>query len=199
VTNRQLYLRVLQVAEKAAIVKRPLEVYLRGLLAVCRGMREVKGMTCEGFVEVLEAGLTAEPAAFDEGWRGMVVETLLKSAGFAGTELALERQVVDLREMEAAGTLAREDRYFGVFAPRGSRWYNFDVGTFLECGAVGTFGGWEPGDEGGRELVQGKVLVMGEKGFESVDAADVKREVWEVAGVEWEMFRTFLGMGQSYE
>jgi hypothetical protein len=38
------------------------------------------------------------------------------------------------------GTLANDQRYFGVDSPRGSRWYNFDPLTFLECAVAGTFG-----------------------------------------------------------
>lgn len=195
-TNRELYLRVAKVAARAHGAGRELEAYLRAVLGVCRGMREMEALTCEGFVEVLEAALTAEAVEVEAGWRSMAVQGL---AGFAAFEGRLQKQVMDLREMRAAGVFENRERYFGVFAPSGARWYNFDVATFLECGAVGTFGGWEPGDEGDRELVPGEVAVMGEEGIEAVPAAEVERPVFAVGGVDWETLRMFLGMGQSYE
>ena len=96
--------------------------------------------------------------------------------GYHEWEARLDEQLRDLREMEAAGTLANEHRYFGVDAPSGARWYNFDPCTFIECAAAGTFGGWQEGDETGRMLVPGKVAVVDEAG--NVKAMD-PREIEE--------------------
>jgi hypothetical protein len=62
--------------------------------------------------------------------------------------------------MEAAGTADNEYRYFGVKAPRRSTWYNFDIGTYVECAMAGTYGGWQPDDSTGRTFVPGKVAVL---------------------------------------
>jgi hypothetical protein len=102
--------------------------------------------------------------------------------------------------MAERGLLDNEMRYFGLNAPRGSRWYNFDPCTFLECATAGSFGGWRPGDDTGREYVPGPVAALGEDGrLTSRDPRDIPNPVVPIAAVSWEKFRDFLGDGQWYE
>ena len=102
--------------------------------------------------------------------------------------------------MDAAGTLRDDMRYFGVDAPRGARWYNFDPATYLESAMAGTFGGWEEGDPSGRVPVPGEVAVFGVDG--SVTSPDPREEgspIFEIDVVSWEAFEEFLEAGRAYE
>ncbi|MBN9117668.1 MAG: hypothetical protein J0I06_00605 [Planctomycetes bacterium] len=72
--------------------------------------------------------------------------------------------------MAESGRLADPQRHFGVDAPRGARWYNFDPCAFLECASAGTFGGRRGDDHGAEPL----------------------------AAISWEEFRDFLRAGQEY-
>ncbi|MBY0457370.1 MAG: hypothetical protein K2V38_08540 [Gemmataceae bacterium] len=102
--------------------------------------------------------------------------------------------------MGESGQLADEMRYFGINAPRGSRWYNFDPCTFLECAMAGSFGGWRPGDDTGRDYVPGQVAVMGADGeITSCDPRDLDSSVTPLGPVTWADFYLFLGQGQWYE
>jgi hypothetical protein len=122
------------------------------------------------------------------------------SSGFDSWESFALRQIVDLREMAEQGMLKDEQRYFGIDSPRGQRWYNFDPCTFLECATAGSSGGWQSGDNTGREYVSGPVAVLGDDGTVTVsDPQDVPRLVVSIGEVSWEDFQSFLGCGQWYE
>ena len=118
-------------------------------------------------------------------------------ASHDGTDRRLRAQIVDLREMAEEGTLEDEHRYFGVDAPSGARWYNFDPLTFLECGARGAFGGWEEGDDTGVQYVPGQVAVLGPDGIETVEPRDVPDPVRDMPEVTWEDVTAFLECGQG--
>ncbi|MEM8534122.1 MAG: hypothetical protein AAGF95_24965, partial [Chloroflexota bacterium] len=110
------------------------------------------------------------------------------------------RQIVDLREMAENGVFANQYRYFGVNAPRGSRWYNFDSVGYLECAMAGTFGGWEPGDTSGREFVPGTVAVLADDGsIQDANSEDIPRDHHEISTVSWEELKDFIICGQIYE
>ncbi len=80
-----------------------------------------------------------------------------------------------------------------------STWYNFHPAGFLDAGVAGTFGGWQPGDDG-RVLVNGPVAVFGLDGsITTMDAADIERPVYPLEGVTWDAFADFLQNGQWYE
>lgn len=196
-TNRELYLALNAMAESGAARGRWLEEYLGALLMLVRGRAEAAGVSGEVFVGMLREALTGETVRYEEV---VGMRTLERSGGRAGVEETLVRQIVDLREMREAGVYENEMRSFGVNAPRGGRWYNFSVESFLECGAAGWFGGWEPGDPGGRDFVPGEVAVMNEKGeFVGADPREVQRRIEEVVEISWEDVRGFLGSGQAYE
>jgi hypothetical protein len=122
------------------------------------------------------------------------------TAGFAGWTSTLICQVIDLREMEAAGQLSNDLRYFGLDAPRGGRWYNFDPLAYIECGLAGALGGWEPDDPTGRQFVPGPVAVLGTDGkLTTANPADIERVVQAMATLEWDQLKDFLWCGQQYE
>ncbi len=205
VTNRDLYLAVSQLIAQHRESMRSLEEYLRALWDVAHHDHEQTVLAPGSFFGVLAEAFTVEPSAFDdELWRSTAAELyaldLAETPGFQGWEYRVVRQIIDLREMAEGGQLGNEMRYFGINAPRGSRWYNFDPCTFLECGMAGTFGGWQPGDDTGRDYVPGEVAVMGPDGqITSRDPREIDDPIGVLQAISWESFRDFLGEGQWYE
>jgi hypothetical protein len=199
-TNRDLYLAVADLMGRHRDTARPLEEYLLALWTAGRVVRDRPALSADEFVGLLSDAFTRPAPVFDEGWRDRYDRDHDELPGFDGWEARLVRQVVDLREMRECGMLADKHRYFGIDAPRGGRWYNFDPCTFLECGMAGTFGGWEPDDDTGREYVPGPVAVMGDDGqITSCDPRDVPNPVAAVHEVSWDEFQSFLDDGQRYE
>ena len=49
----------------------------------------------------------------------------------------LKRQIKDLKEMTENGDMDKELKYFGLKAPSGQSWYNFDTDTYLRCATSG--------------------------------------------------------------
>jgi hypothetical protein len=149
-------------------------------------------------LELLTKAFSAEPLTFDESWRKQDYDS--KLVGFAAWHNRIIYQIVDLREMAEKGTLEDKMRYFGIDAPRGARWYNFDPCAFLESGMAGTFGGWQEGDDTGRGYVPGPVAVLDEAGnIATADPRDIDDPITELKAISWEDFQEFLWMGQSYE
>lgn len=199
-TNRDLYRAVAALIQERRESERLLEEYLRALFQAAQPFAQRESLSLQEFFGLLAVSFTAPAAAFDEGWRARFEEDLARRSGFAGWQARLIRQVVDLREMDERGTLRNEMRYFGIDSPRGQCWYNFDPCTFLECGATGTFGGWQEGDSTGRQFVPGPVAVLGADGqIEARDPRDVPDAVVPLPALTWETFRDFLGNGQWYE
>ena len=179
------------------------------------------------FYDLLAAAFTADAPAFDEGWRanpsspnnlgclGMLALKVRASSltsseqkepaqdhvsSHLGWRSTLVGQIVDLREMDEAGVLRDVYRYYGVGAPRGSRWYNFDPATYIECAVAGAFGGWEPGDPGDRQLVPGEVAVLRPDGeIESRDPTEIEHPIHALPGVDWAALQEFILCGQMYE
>ncbi|MBK8996745.1 MAG: hypothetical protein IPM35_13500 [Myxococcales bacterium] len=188
-TNRELYAHVLELARRPSA--RPLEEYLRALWALAAPLSHRDALTLDELGALLEGALAAEAAAFGPDWR--------EERELPWQE-TLRLQVVDLRELAASGDLADEQRYFGLDAPGGGRWYNFDVGSYLECGVQGAFGGWTPEENDGRVVVPGKVAVIDQAGqLVAVDPQDLQEEELVLERVTWEDFERLLWAGQSYE
>jgi hypothetical protein len=96
--------------------------------------------------------------------------------------------------------LQNELRYFGISAPSGRYWYNFDPRSYIECGAAGSLGGWVEGDETDRAYVPGSVACIGPDGsITSCDPRDLDRPTVEIPEFTWEMFSDFVWRGQNYE
>jgi hypothetical protein len=181
-TNRELYFAVLQLIEQHRENTRSLEEYLRALWNINNRYHDQKrtSLIPDEFFNVLAEAFVAEPFLFDdETWLdshdSIYALGLSPQSGYLGWEKYLARQVIDLREMAANGQLEDKFRYVGIDSPRGSRWYNFTPGGFLERAMTGTFTGcdWNEDDP---DL---EVTVLGE--------------------ISWEQFRDFLGAGQWYE
>lgn len=196
-TNRDLYEHIAALAGRYA-KPRPLEEYLRALAALVAPYATDSGISLHRLAQVLEQAFTAPAPAFDPSWASPAPEPEPKS--YSAWLHTLRAQVVDLREMETAGTLGDEQRYFGLNSPRGSRWYNFDPCTYLECGVQGSVGGWQPDDATGRIKVPGKVAMLNPAGeLVVVDPDDIEDPIVEISEVSWENFEQLLWAGQTYE
>ncbi len=197
-TSRDLYQAVAALRERHRGAGRSLEAYLLALWSLARPLAHQPSLSFDAFVRILDEAHTAAPPPFDEAWRALPDEAE-ELTGFAGWEQVIIRQIRILREMAEAGTLENEHRYFGVSAPRGDPWFNFDPAGYLEGAVVGTFGGWEP-EDGGRVVVPGPVAVMGDDGeIHLVDPAEIDDPVIALPEITWEAFTDFLQNGQWYE
>jgi hypothetical protein len=195
-----LYVAVADLVQTHQSCERGLEEYLRALWGLARAHGTEPGLSPDAFLGLLSGAFGHSPPPFDEAWRRRYREDFADLPGFAGWEARILRQQVDLREMGERGLLGDEQRYFGIDSPRGQRWYNFDPCTFLECATAGSYGGWQPGDDTGRQYVPGLVTVVGDDGrFEDRDPRDIPAPVGPVGTVSWADFREFLGAGQWYE
>jgi hypothetical protein len=199
-TNRDIYLAVAALAQRARESPRTLDEYLRAVLAIAQRHEGQPYLAPAEFIAILSDALVANPLAFDPAWSDQYDVKAESSACFANWRATVTSQVVDLREMADAGTTANKLRYFGVSAPRGACWRNFDVATYLECAVAGCYGGWEPGDPTGREFVPGEVVVPGPDGAAVArDPRELPRPIVSIDRVTWLDFTHFLEWGQCYE
>jgi hypothetical protein len=183
-TNRDIYKAVTGFSEKVEPQMRPsLEKYLSALWSIVSKERDVS-LTAEKFVEWLEKALVTPAPDFNLQWleRNSYNQDL---SGFQEWENRILFQIADLHRMNEAGMLQDEYRYFGIDSPSGSRWYNFDPLTYLECGIRGALGGYAED-----EVI---VLVQPPEG-ESADSP-----IYEVQQFSWETFTEILQCGQWYE
>jgi hypothetical protein len=194
-TNRDLYRFIAQAMKRRSEGTITLEAYLSNLQRLARVHSGAPRLSPSEVASLLDGafestGSTASRSALEPE----------PADGYVEWEARLDEQIRDLREMEAAGTLASEHRYFGVDAPSGARWYNFDPCTFIECAAAGTFGGWQEGDDTGRALVPGPVAVLDASGeLTTVDPRDIEEPVVALHGFSWHELVGLLDAGQSYE
>ncbi len=199
-TNRDLYLAIDDLSKQHNNCDRSLQVYLLAILKRAGAFRDRESLTLAEFYKLIACGFTADPNPFDEAWRVQYDILPVDDKGYAGWHATVIRQIVDLREMDECGTLEDEMRYFGVSAPRKSYWFNFDILGYLECAMAGSFGGWEPGDDTGRQYVPGQVAVLADDGsIQVANPEDVPNPTFEVPAVTWEHFKDFVICGQLYE
>ena len=187
-TNRDLYLFVAALVENDDGQVRELEEYLRALWRLGAAKQANDRLTLACFAGLLVAAFQEEAPAFAPAWQD-IAEEEGTPAGYPRWERTIFSQIVDLREMRDAGMLANEHRYFGVDAPRGRRWFNFDPLTYLECAVEGAFGGWRRGDRTGRDYVSAK----------NADLEDLDIPIFDMTRVSWDQFADFLRAGQSFE
>ncbi|MFC1642740.1 hypothetical protein ACFL5O_08660 [Myxococcota bacterium] len=191
-TNRDLYCFVAGLVKEHSECSGTLQSYLENLRRLGRSLREREAVSLEEFAGLLRAAFNPE--------LGTAEPSPTVTDGYIAWEKRITDQIRDLDEMRQAGTLDNEYRYFGVDAPRGGRWYNFDPCTYLECAAAGTFGGWQESDDTGRSYVPGPVAVLEPSGaITSVDPRDIDDPVVALPEITWEMFVEFLDAGQWYE
>jgi hypothetical protein len=187
-TNRDLYLFLAALVENDDGQGRELEEYLRALWRLGSAEQAKDRLTLASFAGLLVMAFQEPAPAFVPEWQ-YIAEEEATHAGYPRWERTIFSQIVDLREMKDAGMLANEHRYFGVDAPRGRRWFNFDPLTYLECAVEGAFGGWQPGDRTGRDYVSAKNLEL----------EDLDIPIFEITHVSWDQFADFLRAGQSFE
>ena len=208
-TNRDLYLFICGLRDVTAYGERDLEQYLRALWQLGTRHKAEEALSLGRFAELLEAAFRESAPAFDPVWRHIadayqirfaeLVESAARDsatafdesawrdiagAGFSGWQDTILWQIVDLRDMDEAGMLRHKDRYFGIDAPRGDRWYNFDPMTYLECATAGACGGFRAGDESGRI---------------KSDPNAPDDPIFAISHIDWDAFSAFLRAGQSYE
>ncbi|HYW13569.1 MAG TPA: hypothetical protein VE871_16530 [Longimicrobium sp.] len=197
-TSRDLYLAVSALEERHRDEGRTLEAYLLALWSLARPLCHQPSLSFDVFVRILDEAHTAASPPFDEAWRALT-DGAEEPTDWTIWEQVILHQIRDLREMEEAGTMEDEYRWFGVKAPRGMPWYNLVPAGYLEGAVAGTFGGWEP-EDGGRVAVPGPVAVMGDDGeIHMVDPSDDDDPVVPLSEVTWEAFTDFLRNGQWYE
>jgi hypothetical protein len=196
-TNRDLYLAICDLIERQRSASRDLESYLNALWQLGAEHKKEATFSLLQFFELLAAAFEADVRGFDEAWPEYVPG---ENGGYSGWELVIVSQIVDLREMRQAGTLDNDQRYFGVQSPRGGYWYNFDPCSYLECATAGSLGGWQDGDQSGRQYVPGDVaIITGDGSIETRDPRELENPVKPVPGISWNEFSEFLWCGQNYE
>lgn len=197
-TNRDLYKAVTQLVKQEEKNERSLESYLLALLSLGQQYQHCETLTPDEFFEILTKAFYETALPFNEAWKEQKYDRSL--TGFLAWQNRVIYQIVDLRAMEENVSLNDNMRYFGIDAPRGSRWYNFEPQGFLECAVSGSYGGWQESDDTGRDYVPSPVAVLGEGGkIESVDPRDIDDPVIELEAITWDKFTEFLFDGQSYE
>jgi hypothetical protein len=113
---------------------------------------------------------------------------------FAEWKLEICEQIQDLREMAENNQLDGEYIYYGINAPSGNRWYNFDPCTYIECGVRGTFGGCEPVWNS-----EGSVIIDMEGNISPVDPNEPVPRPVEIPSITWEKLIRFIHCGQMWE
>lgn len=194
-TNRDLYLAATRlVGELAENAIPSLEVYLINLSHLSLPYSNLEAITPQVFYELLRAALSDSqkvdipnaPEGSDSTYRNWLA--------------IITKQIESLRKMNATGQLAEPHKEVGVDAPDGERWYNFDPETYLECGIIGAFGGWENGDDTERILVPGPCLAIDENGdWRSVDPTEIERPTNDISMLTWDELTAFLNCGRAYE
>lgn len=191
-TNRDLYCFIADLVKRRSGSSIALDAYLANLQQLGRARRSLPALSLTEFAGLLEA-------AFESPGPGDSLASTVAD-GYADWETRIGEQIRDLHEMRHAGTLANEYRFFGVNAPSGARWYNFDPFAYIECAAAGTFGGWQEGDDTGRAYVPGPVAVLDASGaMTTMDPRDIEDPVVALPEITWQELVEFLEAGQSYE
>jgi hypothetical protein len=201
-TNRDLYLAItaLCAARKSTGAIPTLEIYLRSLWRLSMPFNGRTALTPAELFDLVSGAFDAAPSDFSRASPDFNQASISETTGFGGWQSTLIRQIVDIREMDAAGQLSSDHRYFGLDAPRGGRWYNFDPITYLECGLAGALGGWEPDDVTGRQFVPGPVAVLDADGqISSANPDEIERVVHAIPALSWELLVDFLWCGQQCE
>lgn len=206
-TNRELYLLTLKLHAKYSVRNlsflekcvRPfrrlllnsdfpqaitLEKYLRSLWFVA-STSKIAEPTVDNVAVWLEQAFTIAPPDFDKRWLDLKPAQKALVENFADWENVILYQIADLRRMAASGQLQDKERYFGIDSSTGSRWYNFDPFSYLECGVRGTFEGYQA-DE---------VIVL----HQPPDGESADSEVFEITDFSWQEFASILRNGQWYE
>jgi hypothetical protein len=128
-TNRDLYKAIealIKEKENTPIIS--LEEYLISLLGRGLEKRKESELSLDEFFSLLVDSFSPWRKEIEE-----VNEFDEDAPGFSGWQAALRRQIKDLKDMKRNGQLHDKYRYFGIDAPGGQRWYNFDPCTYAEA------------------------------------------------------------------
>lgn len=140
-SNRDLYACL-----TALKVLRDLESYLRALYGLGREFAAAnpeRDPTPDEAAYLFSEAAVAPAIASDPSWRAVPPPwEEPRPHGHARFAAILVHQIADLEAMRSSGQLDDSNRYFGLDAPSGARWYNFDPTSYLECGTSGSVGGW---------------------------------------------------------
>jgi hypothetical protein len=181
-TNREVYKAVTGLSRTVENIP-SLEGYLRSLWSLVSKECDVE-LTAEKFVEWVTKAFVTTPPPFQPEWLNRK-PLVPDAARFEAWENRILYQIDDLRRMADAGTLDDESRYFGINSPSGSRWYNFDPLTYLECGVRGELGGY----------IEDEVIVL----IQPAEGESADSPVFEIAEFTWDNFIGILECGQMYE
>jgi len=193
-TNRDLYRFVANLIEENEASVRTLARYLAALRTLLWRHRALPTLGPGTFAGVLADAFVTDPLALQRLAGGP------RASGFEDVDRTIARQLDDLSDMEDAGILEDELRAFGLEAPSGNRWYNFEPSTYLECGISGAFGGWQEGDDTSRILVPEEIALIGADGRESVvDPHEVAEVAMPLGPITWADVLRFVECGQTYE
>ncbi len=190
-TNRDLYRFVAELKAQHQQNQPPLRDYLVALRTLATQHASEEGITLTQLAALLSGAFFAQP-------EGDIKEDTC--GDFQAWQTYVTKQISDLDDMKAAGLLNDENRSFGVDSPNGTRWFNFEPCSFLNCAVVGSVGGWDRGNEGTKTLVPGQVIDLSDTSVvisnESNEAEDT---VFEMETFTWGDFEDFLWAGQTYE
>jgi len=117
---------------------RTLEEYLRAVLAALPAHTTDAGASAAQFLGLLAAGRDGPLAPFPDSRPPRSEEDEVRC--LSELQEQLQRQIVDLRGLRAAGAYDNPYRGFGLNAPGGDRWYNFDPVGYLSCACSGALG-----------------------------------------------------------
>ncbi|WP_282937132.1 hypothetical protein [Paenibacillus sp. RC67] len=127
--------RILQT--KGSVYEHSLEYYLRSLYNNVL-LHENKAMTYSLLGELVEESFQTAPVEYLEQWskynRPPSVEVTADGVAYAKEVLLF--QIFDLRDMERQEQ-ENQYRFLGTTSRTNHTWYNFDVFSYLECGASG--------------------------------------------------------------
>ncbi len=196
-SNRDLYCAIRELGESRRTSSRSLEVYLLAVFRLAEQYRDRNAISLSEFFHILALAFDSTPAAFNDSWRDIYNELDIEANGYEGWNAEIIQQLVDLREMDEDGSLANEEKYFGITSSGGSSWYNFDPATYLECATAGAVGGDGPDD---RIEVPGDVLTQDAHGeFQVVSPGEISNPEVAIPLVTWDIFHRFVICGRIYE
>lgn len=193
-TNRDFYLAILDLTRRHEGASLALDDFLLRLLMLSCRLARRNALSADEVLQMLAGAYDDMPAYAEPP------ELSQRAEGFSDWEREISRHIDDLREMRKGGAPADADLYFtGWTSLTGVVWYNFTIAAYLEAGAVGTFGGWEPGDPCSRALVDGMVAVEMNGQVQFEPAEQVERPIFDLPPLSWDMLVDFLWNAQSYE
>ncbi|WP_051620875.1 hypothetical protein [Paenibacillus sp. UNC451MF] len=122
---------------KGSQYEHSLESYLRSLYTNVL-LHENNLMSYSLLGELLEASFDTLPSDYDEHWNRYNRPPSPDTAanGFMYAKEVLLFQIYDLREMERQEQ-ENKYRFLGTISRTNHTWYNFDIFSYLECGASG--------------------------------------------------------------